>query len=61
MKKENFEHIIRAASEITNCNNFIVIGSQSLLGWYDTIPDEVSKSQEIDLYVSNLNFFINPK
>ncbi len=32
MNREDLEHIIRAAAEITNEYEFVVIGSQSILG-----------------------------
>jgi hypothetical protein len=50
MNREDLEHIIRASSEVTDQYEFIIIGSQSILG---SIPDpeEVFKmSAEADIY-----------
>lgn len=52
MKKEQLEHIIRASAAITNEYNFIIIGSQSILG-IDNPPDACLMSMEADIYPLN--------
>ncbi|MEN9865557.1 MAG: hypothetical protein RL748_1147 [Pseudomonadota bacterium] len=49
MKKSQLEHVLRAASRITEENEFIVIGSQSLHGKYPDIADDILASREVDL------------
>ena len=46
MKRQEIEHLIRAAGAITESDEIIVIGSQSILGAY---PDALLRSREADL------------
>lgn len=50
MNRQQFEHVVRAASGITGTTNWIVIGSQSILGSVPTPPPELTLSMELDLY-----------
>ena len=49
MKKQQVDHILRAAGEITGETQFIIIGSQSLHGKHPDIPDEIVMSFEVGL------------
>lgn len=49
MKKQQVDHVLRAAGEITGEKQFIIIGSQSLHGKYPDLPDEILLSAEVDL------------
>lgn len=51
MLKSELEHIIRAASAITNQYEVIVVGSQSILGSVDFPPKECMESMEADIIV----------
>lgn len=51
MHKADLEHIIRAASAITNQYEIIVVGSQSILGSVEFPPAECLASIEADLIV----------
>ncbi|MCU0970051.1 MAG: hypothetical protein MUF03_14805 [Rubrivivax sp.] len=50
MQRSHLEHLIRAAGEITNEYEFVVIGSQSVVGAVDSPPPECTVSMEADLY-----------
>lgn len=50
MNRAALEHILRAASAITNEREFIVIGSQAILGQYPNAPDSLLVSIEADVY-----------
>lgn len=50
MNQQAFEHIVRAAAGITGEKNFIVIGSQSILGKFPNAPRSLRVSMELDLY-----------
>jgi hypothetical protein len=50
MKRVDLEHVLRAASAITNQRDFIVIGSQAVLGQFPDAPAELLVSDEVDLY-----------
>jgi len=49
MKKQQVDHVLRAAGRITGEKQFLIIGSQSLHGKYPDLPDEITLSAEVDL------------
>jgi len=50
MTREELEHIIRACGEVTNQYEFVIVGSQSILGPVPH-PDSVfTMSAEADIY-----------
>lgn len=50
MKRSELEHIIRAAAGITGANEFVVIGSQAVLGQYPDAPPPLTISMEADVF-----------
>ena len=50
MKRADLEHVLRASAAITNQTDFIVIGSQAILGQFPNAPEELLVSTEVDLY-----------
>jgi hypothetical protein len=50
MHRHDLEHIIRAAGAISGSSEFIILGSQAILGSCPEAPDELLTSQEVDLY-----------
>lgn len=53
MTREELEHLIRAAAEVTNEYEFVVVGSQSILGPIPNPPLELTMSMEADIYPMN--------
>jgi len=53
VKRENLEHIIRAAAEIADDTEIIVIGSQAILASFPDAPDDLLVSMEADVYPKN--------
>jgi hypothetical protein len=51
MKKQQVDHVLRAAGRITGEKHFIIIGSQSLHGKYPDLADDIVRSAEVDLMV----------
>ena len=51
MKRAELEHVLRAASQILEQRDFLVIGSAAILGSYpdEVLPLAASRSQEADL------------
>ena len=49
MKKQQVDHILRAAGELTGEKQFVIIGSQSLHGKYPDLADDILRSFEVDL------------
>ncbi|MPZ30796.1 MAG: hypothetical protein GEV13_07325 [Rhodospirillales bacterium] len=52
MKKQQVDHVLRAAGRITGEKQFVIIGSQSLHGKYPDVADEIVASAEVDLIAS---------
>jgi hypothetical protein len=52
MKKQEVDHVLRAAGRTTGEKQFIIIGSQSLHGKYPDLPDSLVRSFEVDLMAS---------
>ena len=50
MKRSDLEHILRASKGVTGEMEFIVIGSQSILGLCPDAPRVLRQSMEADLY-----------
>ena len=50
MQRPQLEHIIRAAAGITGADEFVVIGSQAVLGQFPNPPAELLISIEADLF-----------
>jgi len=50
MTRSELEHIIRAASAITNEYEIVVIGSQSILGQVPMAPETLLMSMEADVF-----------
>jgi hypothetical protein len=50
MNRAALEHILRAAAAIANEREFVVIGSQAILGQFPDAPDRLLVSIEADLY-----------
>jgi len=53
MKRRDLEHVIRAAADIADDEEIIVIGSQAILGQYPDAPAELCVSTEADVYPKN--------
>ncbi len=53
MKRTDLEHIIRAAAEIADDTELIVIGSQAILASFPDAPVDLLVSMEADVYPKN--------
>ncbi|MBK7585127.1 MAG: hypothetical protein IPI67_33675 [Myxococcales bacterium] len=53
MRRVDLEHIIRAAAQIADDDEIIVIGSQAVLGQFPEAPAELLVSTEADVYPKN--------
>jgi hypothetical protein len=50
MTRAALEHLLRAASALTNEREFVVIGSQAILGQFPEAPEALLVSMEADFY-----------
>jgi hypothetical protein len=49
MNRQEFEHIIKACANATNGHEFLIIGSQAILGSVPDAPRELRVSMELDV------------
>lgn len=50
MTRSEPEHLVRAAAEIANDREIVIVGSQSVLGQFPDAPSDLLVSGEADLY-----------
>jgi hypothetical protein len=50
MRREEFDHVIVAAAEVSGEAELVVIGSQAILGSFPNAPESMLRSMEVDLY-----------
>lgn len=50
MTRDELEHLIRAAADAVGEDEFIIVGSQAVLGSFPDAPSRLLRSQEADLY-----------
>jgi hypothetical protein len=50
VRREHFEHVIAAAANVSGEDEFVVIGSQAVLGSHPDAPEDLLQSMEVDLY-----------
>jgi hypothetical protein len=50
MRRHEVEHVLRAAAAITDETDFVLLGSQSVLGQLPDAPSALLRSNEIDIY-----------
>jgi hypothetical protein len=53
MRRAELEHVIRAAADIADDDEIVVIGSQAILGQFPEAPPELCVSAEADVYPRN--------
>ncbi len=53
MRREDFEHVIAAAAEVSGEREIVVIGSQAILGSFPEPPEAMLFSAEADVYPLN--------
>lgn len=53
MKRADLEHLLRAAADIADDTDIIVIGSQAILASFPDAPEELVISVEADVYPKN--------
>lgn len=53
MQRHQLEHIIHASAGITGAPEFIIVGSQAVLGQFPRAPAELLVSMEADVFSLN--------
>lgn len=50
MRRDEFDHVIAAAADVTGESELVVVGSQEILGPFPDAPQSMLRSMEADLY-----------
>ena len=50
MQRQQLEHLIAAAANLAGQDEFVVIGSQAILGSFPDAPESLLRSLEADIY-----------
>lgn len=50
MQRHELEHVLRAAAQIADSDDLVVVGSQAVLAAHPDAPEELLRSIEADLY-----------
>jgi hypothetical protein len=50
MRRQDLEHVIRAAGAISGEREVVIVGSAALLGAVPDPPEELARSRDVDLY-----------
>jgi hypothetical protein len=50
VRREHFEHVVAAAANVVEADEFVIIGSQAILGPHPDAPDALLRSLEVDIY-----------
>lgn len=50
MRRDEFDHVIAAAANVVGEDEFVVIGSQAILGPHPDAPEALLRSTEVDIY-----------
>lgn len=53
MEREDLFHVVAVAAQLTKEEEFVVIGSQAIVGVYPSAPEEMLRSIEADIYPKN--------
>ena len=48
MRRADLEHVVAAAAQIVGEHEFVIVGSQAILGSYPDAPPSLLRSQEAD-------------
>jgi uncharacterized nucleotidyltransferase DUF6036 len=53
MRRAELEHVIRAAAEVAEDHELVIVGSQAILGQFPDAPGTMLVSREADIYPKN--------
>jgi hypothetical protein len=53
VRREALEHVVAAAAQIVGEEEFVIVGSQAILGSFPDAPEPLLRSQEADIYPRN--------
>jgi hypothetical protein len=53
VRRDELEHVIRAAAEVSGDDELVIVGSQAILGQFPDAPEPLVVSREADIYPKN--------
>jgi hypothetical protein len=53
MRRSDLEHAVRAACDLADADELVIIGSQAILAQFPHAPADVTLSQELDVFLRN--------
>ncbi len=55
MKRQDLDHLLRAAGDLTGHRRFVLVGSNAIFAWYDHVPERMMVSRELDLFAFDVS------
>ena len=57
MTREQLDHVLRAAGDLTGHKMFVLVGSTAIFAWYEDerVPTNMARSREADLFASGVS------
>jgi hypothetical protein len=55
MTREELDHVLRAAGDLTGHKRFVLVGSNAIFAWHESVPEIMARSREADLYASDVS------
>lgn len=55
MTREDLDHLLRAAGDLTGHKRFVLIGSNAIFAWYKDVPPPMMVSREADIFASDVS------
>lgn len=50
MTRDELDHVLRAAGDLTGHRRFVLVGSTAMFAWHESVPAVMSLSREADLF-----------
>lgn len=50
MTRQELDHVLRAAGDLTGHRRFVLVGSTAIFAWHESVPAIMALSREADLY-----------
>ena len=55
MTRQELDHVLRAAGDLTGHKRFVLVGSTAIFAWHESVPEIMALSREADLYASDVS------
>lgn len=55
MTRDDLDHLLRAAGDLTGHKRFVLVGSNATFAWQESVPEIMTLSREADLFASDVS------